>query len=95
VKLGTHVQLPTGRLGTVVYNSLIGVGIKWGLHHPDPKDFEDTNGNTVASPPMEDWPWEPDALLRDTFSGCAKYGLECVGDDFEIIAAAEAAGGEG
>lgn len=29
-KLGTHVRLPDGRTGTVVYNSLIGGGIKSG-----------------------------------------------------------------
>jgi len=30
MKLGTVVRLPDGREGTVVFNSLIGVGIKWG-----------------------------------------------------------------
>lgn len=29
MKLGTWVRLPDGRIGIVVYNSLIGVGIKW------------------------------------------------------------------
>ena len=38
MKLGTQIRLPDGREGTVVYNSLIGVGIKWGLHDPDPED---------------------------------------------------------
>jgi len=38
MRLGTKVWLPDGRVGTVVYNSLIGVGIKWGLHDPDPPD---------------------------------------------------------
>ena len=49
MKLGTHIRLPDGREATVVYNSLIGVGIKWGLHNPDPADFEGTDGNTVST----------------------------------------------
>ena len=87
-ELGTHVRLPDGRVGTVVYNSLIGVGIKWGIHYPDPADFEGTTGNTVYEEPRPDWPWEPDALLRDPWPGCESYGFPpetCVGEEFEII----------
>jgi hypothetical protein len=43
MKLGTHIRFKDGREGTVVYNSLVGVGVKWGIHYPDPKDFENTN----------------------------------------------------
>jgi hypothetical protein len=85
MKLGTHIKLADGRVGTVIYNSLIGVGIKWGIHNPDPADFEGTTGNTVDEEPREDWPWEPDALLRAPFKGCEKYGMECVGTDYEAI----------
>lgn len=90
MQLGTHVRLPDGREGTVVYNSLIGVGIKWGLHDPDPKDFEGTSGNTVPeveSTPGE-WPWQPDALLREPWPSCSEHGFApsaCVGTEYEII----------
>ena len=89
MKLGTHVKLKNGRIGTVVYNSLIGVGIKWGLHNPPLEDFDGTNGNTVGAIIVPNkWPWYPDALLRDPWDGCEPYGFskdECVGEDFEII----------
>ena len=85
MKLGTQIRLSDGREGTVVYNSLIGVGIKWGLHNPDPADFEGTTGNTVNEEPRENWPWEPDALLREPNSALERFGMECVGRDYEII----------
>ena len=88
MKLGTIVRLPNGDEGTVVYNSLIGVGIKWGHHNPSPEDFENTDGNTVSDGSPEGWEWEPDALLRDPWPGCESCGFspeECVGGDYKII----------
>ncbi len=88
MKLGTQIRLKDGREGTVVYNSLIGVGIKWGLHNPEPEDFEGTTGNLLEDKVPEDWPWKPNALLREPFNGCERWGFtkdECVGTDYEII----------
>ena len=88
MKLGTQMRLSDGREGTVIYNSLIGVGIIWGLHDPNPADFEDTDGNTVSNGSPPDWLWEPEALLRDPWVGCEDCGFmpyQCVGNDFEII----------
>ena len=94
MKLGTQIRMADGREGTVVYNSLIGVGIKWGLHDPTPADFEGTNGDTTVligdMPPAhvpDEWPWEPDALLRDPWPGCepAWHAEQCVGEEYEII----------
>lgn len=83
--LGTQVLLADGREGTVVYNGLDGVGIKWGLHNPDPKEFDGTFGGVVEGRPLpNDWEWKPNAMLRDPF----EYGdpdLEYVGEDYEII----------
>ena len=93
MKLGTQVRLPDGREGTVVYNSLIGVGIKWGLHRPDPRDFEGTTGNTIDENMPDNWEWQPDALLRDPWDGCNRHGFDpdgCVGSDYEIIFIPEA-----
>jgi len=88
-QLGTHVRLPDGREGTTVFNGLIGVGIKWGIHYPKPEDFEGTTGNTVGNfTPPDDWPWEPNAILRDPWPGCDGYGFAseaCVGEEWEII----------
>jgi len=86
MKLGTKIRLPDGREGTVVYNSIIGVGIKWGLHDPDPADFEGTSGDTFDGKVGENWPWRPDALLRDPkIKFLERCGMELVGDRFEII----------
>jgi len=88
MKLGTQIRFADGRLGTMVYNSLIGVGIKWGLHNPNPSDFEGTDGNTVSNGSPDNWEWEPDALLRDPWDGSERYGFtkeQCVGNDYEII----------
>ena len=94
-KLGTQVRVPDGRVGTVVYNSLMGVGIKWGLHDPYPGDFEGTSGNTVTllggdEDKPRDFAWEPDALLRTPWPSCERYGFapeDCVGEeeDCEIL----------
>jgi len=88
MELGTQIELPDGRVGTVVYISLIGVGIKWGRHDPNPDDFEGTTGNTIGESVPDDWPWEPEALLREPWDGCESYGFEqsdCVGSAFEVI----------
>ncbi|HUV63440.1 MAG TPA: hypothetical protein VMW24_06045 [Sedimentisphaerales bacterium] len=88
MKLGTIIRLPDGSEGTVVYNSLIGAGIKWGRHKPDPKDFEGSSGNLVKWDAPDRWPWEPEALLRDPWPGCERNGWrpeQCVGGEFEII----------
>lgn len=81
-RLGSQVRLPDGRVGTVVYNSLIGVGIKWGLHDPDPADFVGTDGNTVSDGSPRDWPWEPDVLLREQWPNAP---MPCVGSEVELI----------
>ena len=88
MKLGTHIELADGRTGTVVYNGLIGVGIKWGLHNPDPADFAGTTGDTGDEDVPDDWPWKPDALLRDPWDGCERTGFtaaQCVGRDFTAL----------
>ena len=85
-KLGTIVKLPDGRIGTTVYNGLDGIGIKWGEHHPPPEDFEDSHANFGAGPESpvhaNDWPWHPDAMLRDNYPSA---GLPCVGEDYEVV----------
>lgn len=84
MKLGTQIRFRDGREGTVVYNSLVGVGIKWGIHDPDPADFEGTDGNTTQNGAPADFKWEPDALLREPELG-ELLGMECVGIDYEIL----------
>lgn len=93
-KLGTIVRLPDGRVGTTVFNGLCGVGIKWGRHDPNPKDFEGSHGDlfgkdglpSEVTKRLEDW--HPDALLRypdDWGDGRTHFDdMELVGEDFEI-----------
>jgi hypothetical protein len=90
MKLGTQLILPDGRDATVVYNSLVGVGCKLGLHNPDPADFEGSSGDWARWEPPEGWPWEPDVLLREPWAGCERTGFaaaDCVGRecDCEIM----------
>jgi len=88
MKLGTQIKLKDGRFATVVYNSLIGVGAKLGLHNPNPADFEGTDGNTVTNGSPDEWEWEPDIILREPWATCEQCGFkpeECVGKDYEII----------
>ena len=84
MKMGTQIKLPDGRVGTVVYNSLVGVGIKWGLHNPHPNDFIGTDGNTSYDYAPENFLWQPDALLRKP-EMTDRLGMECVGEKFKII----------
>jgi len=98
MKLGTQIRLPDGREGTVVFNSLFGVGIKWGLHNPDPEDFVDTSGSMFRDDDKpESWPWRPDALLRvpfrkDAFVDFGFSDENCVGENYEIIGSEEGGG---
>ena len=88
MKLGTQIKLSDGRFATVVYNSLIGVGAKLGLHNPSQEDFEGTDGNTVKDGMPDGFIWEPDILLRDPWSSCEQCGFkpeDCVGNEFEVI----------
>ena len=82
MKAGTIIELPDGRIGTVVYNSLDGVGIKWGVHNITINDIQGS-GNLFNNEEVDDdYDLYPDAMLRSAYSGT---DLECVGEDFKII----------
>jgi hypothetical protein len=82
-KLGTQVRLPDGREATVVYNSLAGVGVRFGLHDPPPEAFNGTDGNTVQDGSPQDFEWEPDAMLREPKMS-EQLGMSCVCDDSKV-----------
>jgi len=82
-RLGTQVRLPDGREATVVYNSLVGVGVRFGLHDPPPEAFDGTDGNTVQDSRPEGFGWEPDALLRKP-TMAERLGMPCVCDHSEV-----------
>ena len=90
-KLGTIVELRDGRVGTTVFNGLIGVGIKWGRHNPPLDIFEGTTGGVMDDRLSEKQEaalreWTPDALLRDALPGLEKrLGVPCVGEDFRLL----------
>ena len=86
---GTIVRVGD-RLGTVVYNGLDGVGIKWGVHHVTESMLAGTYGNLFeATIDTDGWPWRPDAILRSPWDGCERCGWtreQCIGypDDWAV-----------
>lgn len=78
-KLGTQIRFTDGREGTVVYNGLDGVGVKWGLHDPDMADFDKANPLFGSAP--KDFKWFADAMLREPYPGS---DLPCIPDEYEI-----------
>jgi len=85
MKLNTLIRLPDGRTGTVCYNNLDGVGGVWGVHQ-----FEMPAGGFGDLP-------EPDFMLREKSieqylrtRGGHKDGMECVGQDYEVVTTDEA-----
>ncbi len=87
LRLGTHIRLPDGRIGTVVYHGLDGHGIKFGEHHPNADDFQDAYAIFGNGP--KDWSWFPDAMLRKTYKG-SDSSMEYVGDEFKIVSSTRA-----
>lgn len=84
MKAGVIVQLPDGRIGTVVYHGLDGVGIKFGRHDVTLDDIEAAaqERNTLFDEAPPDFPWHPDAMLREPYPGAT---CECVGRGYEVI----------
>jgi len=85
-QIGTIVQLEDGRFGTVVYNGLDGVGIKWGKHSVTEKDICGYGGlgriGVTEPAPPPDYAYYPDAMLREPYEGA---DLPCVGIEYEIV----------
>jgi hypothetical protein len=82
MKAGTIVKLSDGRIGTVVYNSLDGVGIKWGEYNITAADIVGHGGLFSNDTAPDDYKWFPDAMLRDNYPAAS---LSCVGEDYEIV----------
>ena len=85
--VGTVVRLPDGRVGTVVYNGLDGVGVKWGqldLSESDIELIKMGDGNTTKGSECvaENYPFFPDAMLRDPYPSAIREGMDCVGEDY-------------
>ena len=87
-QLGTFVRVPDGRVGTVVYNSLVGVGIKWGVHYPKREDFIGTDGDTVVENVPLGFKWYPDALLRNP-SMSERLEIICICEENEATIVSE------
>ena len=84
-KLGTIVRLPDGRTGTVVFNGLTGIGIRWGEHAITPEIrelFRNTCGGAFGDDgSAETVPnkWYPEAMLREPSESLERsLGLPCV-----------------
>jgi len=87
MKPGTIIKLPDGRIGTIVYHSLTGYGFIWGQHTvPTEKLLESCplfDGEN--DPDVEKY--QPQAMLREPVM-TERLGIECVGEDYEIVAEA-------
>ena len=79
MRAGTHIRFPDGRTGTVVYNGLDGVGIKWGIHIVT---LDDVACSGAFGPPPAGYRWFPDAMLRQPYPGA---NLPCVNEEYTII----------
>jgi hypothetical protein len=90
MKLGTIVRLKDGREATVVYNSLIGYGVRIGRIELTSEMIEAIyagDGNTVKNGnPSGMLDIEPEALLRDPWGG---EPMPCVGASYEVIEVGE------
>jgi len=86
MKVGIVVELPDGRRGTVVYNGLDGVGIKWGEHKVTDDDIEGVGGLGVigVNEPVasDDYEYKAEAMLRESYPSAE---LECVGETYRVI----------
>ena len=85
MRAGTIVKLPDGRLGTVVYNGLDGVGIKWGSHVVHQEDIVGSGCALIGvrdQEPPEDYRWWPEAMLRNPYPSA---DLPCVGEEYEVV----------
>ena len=82
MKPGTLVELPDGRVGTIVYHGLDGYGIRWGRLDLDLEPILQGDGNTTKGSAPGWFENFPEAMLRDPYPGT---DLECVGEDYRII----------
>ena len=71
-----------------------GDGFKWGRHNLTETDIEillGTHGCAmigVEDPELpEDFDLYRDAMLRDPYPWAVKAGIECVGEEFEVVEA--------
>lgn len=84
MKAGTIVTMADGRVGTVVYNGLDGVGVKWGRYDITARDLRGSGG-LCNDDALADYEWCPDAILREPWNGCERMGWsveQCVGTDY-------------
>lgn len=82
MKLGDYIKVPDGRVGTIVYNGIDGIGIVWGQHKLTKEDQDQIMGlcPLLNQKIPDDYKWTVQAMLRD--KSLQKYfNEECVGDD--------------
>ena len=86
MKPGQHIKLSDGRIETVVYNSLDGVGIKWGKMELSAEEMEIILGGSGGffTQELTDKQKElaPDAMLREPYPSA---DVPCVGKDYELL----------
>jgi len=83
MKPGTFIRLPDGREATVVYKGLDGYGVQFGRVFVDLDEMLRYNTLFGEAPP--DYPYHAEAMLRDPRLAKHWPGMECVGEEYEII----------
>jgi len=86
MKPGTIIELPDGRVGTVVYHGLYGYGIKWGQWVVPVERILRLCPLFNEEIPEDMRQWEPEAYLREPGSISE---ADCVGEEFTILAEAD------
>jgi len=82
---GTIIEMPDKRRGTIVFNGLTGMGIKFGEYNLTQEDIDLIRmgrGDLFHQDIPPDYKWEPDAMLREP---CEGIDLPCVGEEFIVI----------
>lgn len=82
-KPGTIIRLPDGREATMVYNGLDGEGVMFGRIEVDPDVIY--GQNAVFGDAPDDYPYKAEAMLRDPKLSHLWPGMECVGEEYEIV----------
>jgi hypothetical protein len=82
MNLGDWIKVPDGRIGTVVFSDLTGIGIKWGKHILRKVDQDQILGlcPLFNQNRPRGYKWTPEAMLRES-SMTNRLGVECVGEE--------------
>lgn len=80
MKLGTIIELPDGRIGTICWNHLDGSGGVWGRH-----DFSGVSADFSDDLPAPEFMLREKSIEQSLRNSSHRSDLECVGEDYAIL----------